>query len=50
MRAIYLYVFKKLIVTIDMDSGEFSDFIEFKFYLNRLTVPCIISPTNPSLS
>jgi hypothetical protein len=50
MEDIYLYFFLKLIVTIYMNPGELSDLVEFKFDLDRLTIPRIISPTNPSLT
>lgn len=46
----YLHVFLKLIVTVDMDSGEFADFVELEFDLDHLTVPRIVSPTDPSLT
>lgn len=47
---VYLYFFLKLVVTINMNPGELSDFVEFKFDLDRLTISRIISPTNPSLT
>lgn len=46
----YLHVFLKLIVTVHMDSGEFADFVELEFDLDHLTVPRIVSPTDPSLT
>ncbi len=45
----YLHILRKLIIGKYVDSGEFSNPIEFELDFNRLTISVIISPANPTL-
>lgn len=46
----YLHILGELIVTVDVDSRELSDVIEFEFDLERVSGPRVVLPTDPSLT